>query len=105
MESEDETDEEVDNILVEKEKNKKKQDEQPIVREIFLGGGSYIHTQQNEDEVGSFDAHASQIGMRNNNAIGNQHSVAMNLDENLNCSGNTVRIECGYIRHCVGQEL
>lgn len=37
--SEDETDEEVEDIiLMEKEKNKKKQDEQPIVREISSGG-------------------------------------------------------------------
>ena len=93
--SEDETDEEGDTILMEKEQNTKKQDEQPIVREIFLGGDSYIHTQQGEGEVESFDTHASQFGMRNNNTLGNQHIVAMNLDENLNCSGNTVRIECG----------
>ena len=58
VESEDETEEEVDEILEEKGKNKKKQDEQTIVREEFLGGDSCIHTQQGEekDEVENFEA-------------------------------------------------
>ena len=81
MESEDETDEEVDDIPEEKGGNEKKQDEQTIVREEFLGGDSYIHTQQDEEkgEVENFEAYALQNGMRENNVFGNQHSVVMDV--------------------------
>jgi hypothetical protein len=77
------------------------------MREEFLGGDSFIHTQQGEekDEVEKFEAYALQNGIRENNVFGNQHSVVTNVDENLNCSGDTVRIECGYIRHYIGQGL
>ena len=74
----------------------------------FLGGDSFIHNQQGEekDEVETFEAHKVQnVIRRENNVFGNQHSVVMDVDENLNCSGNTVRTERGYIRHCIGKEL
>jgi hypothetical protein len=73
---------------------------------IFLGGDSCIHTQQGEekDEVENYETYAPQNDMLNN-VFGNQPSVVTNMDENLNCSVNTARIERGYIRHCIGQEL
>ena len=97
VESEDETDEEVDDIPEEKGK----------MREEFLGGDSFIHKQQGEekDEVETFEAHKVQNVIRENNVFGNQHSVVTHMNENLNCSGDPVRIEGRCIRHCIGQDL
>ena len=77
VESEEETDEEVDDIPEEKGKNEKKQDEQTIMSEEFLGGDSFIHNQQGEekDEVETFEAHKVQNGISENNVFGNQHSA------------------------------
>ena len=107
VESEDETDEEDDDITEEKGKNEKKQDEQTIMSEEFLGGDSFIHNQQGEekDEVETFEAHKVQNVIRENNVFGNQHSVVTHMNGNLNCSGDPVRIESRYIRHCIGQDL
>ena len=107
MESEDETDGEVEEIPEERDRDKVKQNERPIEREAFFGGDSCIHTQQGEekDEVENYETYAPQNDTANNNVFGSQRSVVTNVDENLNCSVNTLQIERGYIRHCIGQEL
>ena len=136
VESEEETDEEVEVIeergtLEENRTNARKQDTQTTESEVFLGGDSFIHKQQEEEheedkradqirghevilrEDSLFttqrgeekDEDATHNGTKINNDSGNQHSVVLILDENLDCSEHTGNIEHGYIRHCIGHNV